>query len=185
MLSASFVAEKMGLIGYDPYHVTKALHHKHEFKQLASSISMSITPYEIFPSTKLPTLGHLRFPLLIKPVDLTGGKGISRIDNISQLPGAITKAKEQSHQDLLIAEEWFDGSLHSYSTIIKDQKIIFEDFDSEFCLYHDFLVSTSISSAPTDNQVRQGLANEVSRLIKELQLADGVLHCQYLLGYSG
>jgi len=85
----------------------------------------------------------------------------------------------------LIAEEWFDGSLHSYSTIIKDQKIIFEYFDSEFCLYHDFLVSTSISSAPTDNQVRQGLANEVSRLIKELQLVDGVLHCQYLLGDSG
>lgn len=181
MTTAALVAEKMNLPGYDSYSVVRLLHHKDEFRSFANSISMPICRYEIVSAEKSGRHGvNLRYPLLVKPVDLTGGKGITKINEFGELAVGIEMALEWSRCRNVVLEEWFDGDLHSYSVIVIDGKIFFEYFDSEFCVYQEYLVSTSLSICNVSSEIKKEIKHHTSKMIKELDLVDGVLHCQFL-----
>lgn len=184
MMSAAYVAEQMKLPGYDSFAITTLLHRKDKFKDFANSIDMPICRYVTLDpcddDVAIERVDRLRYPLIVKPVDLTGGKGISRVDVPAQLRAAINEARQISRQNSVVIEEWFDGELHSYSTIIENGKIIFEYFDSEFSLYQDYLVSTSLSVCPIHQDAREIVKVATLRMVKELGLVDGVLHSQFL-----
>lgn len=183
-LSACEVAERLNLPGYDPADIAKVLHHKHTFKPLAESIGLPVTRFKIVDTDKVNAndLKLLRYPLMVKAVDLTGGKGISVITSADQLPMAIHHATLHSKQKSLVIEEYFQGTLHSYSSIIKDGKVIFNYADNEFCHPTPYLVSTSVSIANVPLHILQDLKIQTERLAKKLKLVDGVLHCQFLYG---
>jgi len=183
-LSACEVAERLNLPGHDTADIAKVLHHKHTFKPLAESIGMPVTRFKIVDADKVTAndLESLRYPLMVKAVDLTGGKGITVITSADQLPMAIDHAKRHSKQKSVVIEEYFQGSLHSYSTIICDGKVIFDYADNEFCHPTPYLVSTSTSIASVPLHIFQDLKIQTERLAKKLKLVDGVLHCQFLYG---
>jgi biotin carboxylase len=183
-LSACEVAEKLNLPGYDSVEVARILHHKHAFKPLAESIGMPVTRFKIVDADKVTPddLKSLQYPLMVKAVDLTGGKGISVIDSADQLPMAIQYARSQSKQQSLVIEEYFKGSLHSYSTIICDGKVVFDYADNEFCHPTPYLVSTSTSIVSVPLHIFEHLKVQTERLAQKLGLVDGVLHCQFLYG---
>lgn len=184
MISAAYVAEKMGLPGYDAYATVELLHHKDQFKAFAQSTQLPVCRSNTIDlSSEQPfdvQCAGLKPPLMIKPVDLTGGKGISRIDRLSELDTAIAEAQRLSRQERAVAEEWFDGTLHSYSTVVQGGEIVFEYIDTERCMYQSCLVSTSMSSNPVTPKAHATLREGTSRMIRELRLVDGVLHCQFL-----
>ncbi len=183
-LSACKVAETLGLPGFDPLDTAEALHHKHRFKPLASDIGLPVTRFVTLAPGKceIPSEAALRYPLVIKPVDLTGGKGISVVDTPAGLQNAIAEARKLSKQGVLVVEEYFEGSLHSYSTIIEDGKVVFDYADNEYCHPTPYLVSTSTSIASVPLQVLSDLRFQTEKLARHLKLVNGVLHCQFLYG---
>jgi biotin carboxylase len=117
---------------------------------------------------------------MVKPVDLTGGKGISTISNSSGFKQAIKHSTELSKLSSVVIEEFFDGTLHSYSTIIKNSKIVFEYADNEYCHPTPYLVSTSTSIVSVPLNILSDLKRATELVAKKLNLIDGVLHCQFL-----
>ena len=68
---------------------------------------------------------YINLPLIVKPVDLTGGKGITKVSRIKELREAMDKAFSASKAKRIIIEEYIDGSLHSFSTIIIGKVVAF------------------------------------------------------------
>ena len=184
MLSAAYVAEKMSLPGYDAFSTTEVLHLKDRFKDFSNALGMPVCKHVVLDpvssSSIADQLRGLSFPIIIKPIDLTGGKGISRVDSPEGVEAAIAEARAISRHALLVAEEWFDGTLHSYSTIIVNGEIVFEYLDTELCLFNEYLVSTSLSLCNVPADARRQLRVATSVIVKELGLVDGVLHSQFL-----
>jgi biotin carboxylase len=179
--SACTVAELLGLPGYDPIDIAKTLHHKHLFKQLASSLGMPITRFTtLFKTEEFKNIKTLSYPIVIKPVDLTGGKGISKLTHLDDLENGISLARSLSKQEVLVIEEYFQGTLHSYSTIIQNCKVIFEYADNEYCHPNPYLVSTSNSIATVPLNILSDLRQQTEKLATHLKLTDGILHCQFL-----
>lgn len=186
-VTASLIAERLGLPGYDPSDVVLQLHHKDQFKQLASKLGMSVCRYEIIdvPAQGLKSLKvSLNFPLVVKPINLTGGKGMTLAASLADLDSALSFAVASSQNSRLVLEEWFPGTLHSYSTYVRNGKIVFEYFDTELCKYQDFLVSTSMSICSVTTSVAKSIRDATQSLVDELRLVDGVLHCQFLFNGS-
>jgi biotin carboxylase len=183
-LAACSVAERLDLPGFDPLDTAEVLHHKHRFKPLAVSLGMPVTHFVTLPPgvSELPARAGLSYPLVVKPVDLTGGKGISVVVNAQGLADAIANARQLSKQGVLVIEEFFQGSLHSYSTIIQDGQVVFDYADNEFCHPSPYLVSTSTSIASVPLHVLADLRDQTEKLARHLELLDGVLHCQFLYG---
>jgi biotin carboxylase len=183
-LSACKVAKTLSLPGFDPLETGEILHHKHLFKALANTLDLPITRFVTLPagSDLLPADAALKYPLVVKPVDLTGGKGISVVRMPAELPTAIAGARRISKQGVLVIEEYFEGSLHSYSTIIENGKVVFDYADNEYCQPTPYLVSTSTSIASVPLHVLNDLRHKTEKLASQLDLVDGVLHCQFLYG---
>lgn len=185
MMSAAYVAENLELPGYDNYANTLLLHRKDQFKALAVALNLPVCKHVVIESGNLDDarrqIKDLVFPLMIKPVDLTGGKGISRIASEEELSLAMNRAAALSHQPSLVAEEWFDGDLHSYSMVVEGGEIVFEYCDTELCLYRDYLVSTSMSVGNISQVAAETVRQATMRLIRRLGLGNGVLHSQILV----
>jgi biotin carboxylase len=184
MISAAFVAEQMQLPGYDSLATNLLIHRKDLFKKFANTFDMPVcrnVTVDTESNVKIEDqIEALTYPLIVKPVDLTGGKGISKIDRPDELATAIKEAVKISHHKSIVIEEFFEGSLHSYSVIIENGIIIFEYFDTEMCLFQDFLVSSSISICNIHDDAKKIVRTSTQRMIKELKLVDGVLHNQFI-----
>lgn len=53
---------------------------------------------------------RIEFPLVIKPVDNSGSRGVTVADNKGELPSAYLAAKENSKKGLVIIEEFIEGT---------------------------------------------------------------------------
>ena len=182
LISCAYVAEKLGLPGFDDYETTLTLHHKDRFRALSERLALPCPKARSFsnPDITPADISGLTFPLIVKPIDLTGGKGITRIDAFSELPAAVASAFAIGRAGRIVIEEFFDGTLHSYSTFIRGQQVIAEHTDNEYGYLNPYLVSTSTAPALVSQSVIAGLRAASERLARELKLVDGVLHAQFL-----
>jgi biotin carboxylase len=181
-LSACEVADRLSFPGFDRPEVAYSLHHKHLFKPLAASLGIPVTKFVVIKddTIELPQISNLSFPLMVKPVDLTGGKGISKVSSKESLIPAMALARSLSKSPAIVVEEFFGGTLHSYSTIIINGKVVFEYSDNEFCDVSPYLVTTSTSQATVRHKVLVDLRQHTEKLATALHLTDGILHCQFL-----
>ncbi len=181
-ITASFVAEKMGLPGHDSYEVSRLLHQKDNFKRFAQSHQISIPDFKWFHSLEAARrkANEIPYPAIVKPVDLTGGKGISRVNSKQEYLNAIQLAFELSRVKRIIVEEFVTGQLHSFSSFIIDQRVIFAFSDNEYAHYTPYLVSTSAAPAPHFEEAQSFLVNEVEKIARLLYLSDGIFHIQYI-----
>lgn len=182
MVSCAFVAEKLKLAGYDSYETTLNLHHKDRFRRIADDINL-MTPKaysfdNILNAKKSSDI--MPMPCIVKPIDLGGGKGISIIHDSNDLENAINYAFETSKAKKIVIEEFVEGSLQSFSSFIKDQKVVFYFGDNEFSSVNPYGVSTSTSPSKNFDLVKDKLIVEVEKIAAFLNLSNGLLHMQYL-----
>ena len=181
-ITASYVAEKMGIGGHDSYQTTLLLHQKDLFKKFAFQHQIP-TPYtESFDNKDeaLKAVEHVHFPLIIKPVDLSGGKGISKIFDRAEYTKAVIKAFNVSRVKRIIIEELIVGTEHSFSTFLINGKIVFYFSDNEYSYLNPYMVTTSAAPAINCEKVSKTLVNAVEKMANLLSLRDGIFHIQYI-----
>jgi len=176
MITTAYVAEKLNLEIFDDFNTTCNLHHKDKFKKIAMKHNLNIT--KIF---NVDNIDNIEFPVVVKPVDMGGGKGISIVKNKIELQQALKKAKEYSKSGRIIVEEYFKGSLHSISTFIINKKIVFYYVDNEYpCLNNPFGVCLSIYPSYEFDLIKAKLLKEIEKVASIFNLKDGLLHLQFL-----
>lgn len=183
MVSCAYVAEELGLPGYDSYETTLNLHHKDRFRAIADKIALMSPNAFSFDNVKKAkgSFGIIPIPCIVKPIDLGGGKGIGTVDDIEELDDAITCAFKYSKVGKIVVEEFVKGSLHSFSSFIKDQQVVFCFGDNEFSSVNPYGVSTSTSPSKNFDLVKNILIEQTNKISKVLKLSNGLLHMQYLL----
>ena len=186
-LSAAYVAEKMGLPGHDSYETAALLHHKDSFKKLAMEIGVPTTSSHSFEAadSALKQSGKFNYPVMVKPIDLTGGKGISKVDNLRDIEAAINRAFSISRKKRIVIEEYFEGTQHSFSTFIKNGRVVFHFSDNEYSYINPYLVSSSASPATGIERFKDILLSAIENIAGALKLCDGVFHVQYLANDTG
>lgn len=183
VITSAYVAERLGLPGFDPYETTLTIHHKDRFRALSGRLGLPCPKAKSFSGAAVGVedVADLAFPLIVKPIDLTGGKGISRVDRPDQLAEATATAFGISRAGRIVVEEYFPGTLHSYSSFIRKQRVVAEHVDNEYCYLNPYLVSTSTAPALVAPEVIEGVRASTERLARELNLVDGILHAQFLV----
>ena len=181
-ITAAYVAEKMGLLGHDSYETTLIIHHKDLFKKFATENQIQ-TPYAESYSDKdiaFSAANRYSYPVMIKPIDLTGGKGITKVNSVNDYINAVEKAFGFSREKRIVVEEFFEGTQHSFSTFILNEKVVFYFSDNEYSLINPYLVSTSAAPAENIEKFAKALIDSAEKIAQSLHIVDGILHIQYL-----
>jgi biotin carboxylase len=185
-ITASFVSDKMNLPGHDSYETTLLLHHKDRFKRFALENDIQ-TPYaESFDNLNAALSSFRRYhcPLIVKPIDLTGGKGVSKVTSVKQYADAVHLSFSLSRVNRIVVEEFIDGTQHSLSTFISKGKVVFHFSDNEYSYLNPYLISTSAAPATNIDKIVDTLIKTAEKIASLLSLKDGVFHIQYIYSHG-
>ncbi len=196
LLSTVYVCEKLGLPGHDSYATSLEIHHKDKYRALATRLGIP-TPRALtvavagsnFATGQIgddncadfdAAIAHLTFPIIVKPVDLTGGKGIHRAANLEEAREAYKDACSRTRQDHIVVEEFVQGTNHGFSAMLVKGKVAFAFADNEQYYINKYLVSGANSPSTSGSDTLAKLRDYSERIAHELHLIDGILHIQYI-----
>lgn len=182
-ISSAYVAEKLGLPGHDSYQTTKLIHHKDSYREFALANDIP-TPYaKGFSDTQtaLSVIDEFQFPIMIKPVDLTGGKGITKVDDKTLAEEAIKNAFDRSKTKRIVIEEFITGSRHGFSAFIRDGKVAFHFTDNEHYYLNQYMVSAASTPSIVPNRAVDELIEQSEKIASLLSLKTGIFHVQFIL----
>jgi biotin carboxylase len=117
--TVAFVAERLGLpgIGFEAaLNATDKARMRQKFhKHGVPSPAFVVLDRAADP---LSVLTDIPFPLVVKPVDNMGSRGVRRIDTSDDLLEAFEKAIEYSRSGRVIVEEFIDGEEYSLDALV-------------------------------------------------------------------
>lgn len=126
--TAAYVAEKLNL-PTNPYLSVETLCNKDQFRKFLMQNGFNAPASEGYSSSEEAKKGvvKLRFPIIVKPVDSSGSKGVTVLNNMDLLDEAISFAFSFSRSHRIIAEEYIEKK-HPYliggDIFVKDGKVI-------------------------------------------------------------
>ena len=182
LLSTVYVCEKLGLPGHDSFATSLEIHHKDKYRALATRLGIP-TPRAITVRNEQEfetAISTLAFPIIVKPVDLTGGKGIHRAANPEEARVAYKDACSRTRQDHIVIEEFVQGTNHGFSAMLVKGKVAFAFADNEQYFVNKYLVSGANTPSTTAVEGLAKLREYSERIASELNLVDGILHIQYI-----
>lgn len=105
--TAAFVAEKLGL-PTNPYKSVEILAYKDKFRGFLKENGFNCPKaqsYYSFESVKAE-INQFSLPVMVKPVDSSGSKGVSKVEHVEDLEHAFIRALENSRDKNIIIEEY-------------------------------------------------------------------------------
>lgn len=186
-LSTAYACERLGLPGHDSYQVSCQVHHKNEFRD-AMEASGVRTPqkYRCENASDVEiAIDTLGIPLVIKPVDLTGGKGVVVCQTVDQVRSAFAEAIEITREKFVIAEEYIDGTNHGATCLIKNGKIVFHMEDREQYGTNKYLVAGAATPSLLSTSIISELLRQIEAIALYLKLCDGLFHVQFIVDEKG
>lgn len=109
--TAAYVAERMGLCG-NPYDSVEILCNKDKFRTFLKENNFNTPNAKGYDSisTAIKDLedGYFKFPVIVKPVDSSGSKGVDIINSIDEVDKKLNNALEFSKIGRIIIEEFVD-----------------------------------------------------------------------------
>ena len=184
-LSSCYVAEKLNLPGHESYEVAKSLLQKDLYKILVDELQLHSPIGKSFSDIN-SALDFCRqsenFPLIVKPPDLGGGQGITKIDSIEKAESAIKLAFDNSRKKTIVIEKFVEGTAHSFNAFIVNQRVVNWYSDNEYEFFDiPNKISTSASPADKIELVKDILIEDTNKIAAKLNLPDGLVHSQYIL----
>lgn len=182
-LVACYIGEKLGLKGHDTFENGQIIHLKDKFKEFATKYDIK-TPRSYYFENSDDAKNHASnemFPLIVKPVDLAGGKGVSVAYSMEDYIRAVDFAFEKSFKKRIVVEPFIEGTLHSLNTFIVDQKVRAYCTANDYSYKNKYMTNSGISPADNWQKAIKVLIPETEKIAKSLGLVDGQLHMQYIM----
>lgn len=179
--TAAYVAEKMGLPG-NPYESVKLLTEKDLFRDFLAKhdfctpLAGGYTSYE----EAFNEIDRYKLPIMVKPVDSSGSKGVVKVEKLEDLKAAVDEALSYSRAKRFIVEEFIvkKGYQVSGDGFSVDGKLVFTSYGNE--LYsgngtREYVALGEFWPSLLTTEQKQKVDNELQRLITAL----GMRTCAY------
>lgn len=189
-LPAAIVAERLGL-PTNPSKSVEILGVKHKFRRFLQENGFPCPrTFTFSPGTPVEDIHNaikeLRFPIVIKPTDSSGSKGVTFLKDSNGIKEAIEHADNYSRNKILIAEEFIERGFPDViggDIFIEDGKIIL--FGDMGCLRGDngkslIPIGEKKPNGLNPNQSER-LHAELQRLIEKLDIKQGELNIELLI----
>lgn len=120
LLIVAQVSEMLGLPWYIDYETAKMVSDKELMKKVFIENDIPTSRYVVLAELDIDRIQHLRYPLIVKPVDAYSSKGVRKVLNEKELREAFEGAVQISRTDKVIIEEFFSGEEISVDLFVNE-----------------------------------------------------------------
>ena len=185
MVTVNYVAEQLEL----PCNSTKATAkstNKHlmrkAFEENGDPSPQSILVDE---STDLDAL-MLSYPVIVKPTDRSGSRGIFKLQDASGLRDAVQMAMEQGFEKKALVEEFAEGQEYSVEFVSFNGKHFFLAMTKKFTTGAPHFIETGhLEPAPVDCDTLERVKSVVAHALDSLELKNGASHSELKIADDG
>lgn len=122
LLVVAEVSEMLSLPCYIDFSTAQDVSDKIRMKRIFKEIGVPTTDYVEMEHFDMNTISHLRYPLVVKPVDAYSSKGVRKAMNESELKKFYAEAQQISRSGGVIVEEFFSGDEISVDAFVVNGK---------------------------------------------------------------
>ncbi|WP_078510162.1 ATP-grasp domain-containing protein [Streptomyces sp. Tu 6176] len=126
----------------------------------------------------------LRFPLVVKPVDGSGSKGVTRVTCLDDLPAAVARALSCSASQTVIAEEFIHGRPLAVETFMQGGRALMTCIKDKDFVDGSFVVRR-LRTAELPSATHRRIEATVERLCRALGIVNGPSNFDVVLGADG
>lgn len=122
LLVVAQVSELLGLPWYIDYKTARLVSDKEQMKQVFVRNNIPTAPFIVIAKPDTAATSHLRYPLIVKPVDAYSSRGVRKVFCPEELTAAFTAAKDISRTGTVIVEEFCEGEEISVDVYVDNGK---------------------------------------------------------------
>jgi biotin carboxylase len=172
----------------------------HQYPRAAAAASMDkATFHRVVRAAGLPTyrsldlaepderaLPPLRYPLVVKPGDSSGSRGITLVRDPADLGPALRRAHVNSHTGRFVVEEYLQGRDLTIEMFVRGGATVFAAITERTVLpSSNFIIAGHRSPAPISAADRARVVDAGARLCAAMDVTDGPAHFDVSLAPDG
>jgi biotin carboxylase len=118
VITAAYVAEKMGLPSVGTYEAVSILQNKGKFRAFLAEHGFNVPTGKAYTSVDeaLNDIDYFHWPVIVKPTDSAGSKGVTKVEDPADLRKSIENALKFSHCNEFIIEDFLQQVGYSSDT---------------------------------------------------------------------
>ncbi len=185
VVTAAYVAEKMGLPSSGPYESVEILQNKGKFRKFLTENNFNVPVAKQYTDieTALNDTEMFNWPVIVKPTDSAGSKGVTKVEEKNKLKDAINYALKFSHSNEFIIEDFLEkvGDSSDCDSFSIDGKLKFVSFSAqkfdENC-ENPYTPAAYTWPASISKTHQEELTNEIQRLLTLLNMKSSIYNIE-------
>lgn len=185
VVSAAYVAEKMGLPFQCSYEAACILQDKSKFRKFLSENGFNCPNAKGYDNVDeaLNDVDYFNWPVIVKPVDSAGSKGVTKVENKSDLRDAIETALSASLSKNFIVEDFLDkvGAQSSADIFTVDGKLVYPAYSDQLFdknAANPYTPAIEIWPASMEQKFQDDLTAQLQRLFTLLGVKSGIYNVE-------
>ncbi|QXO17245.1 ATP-grasp domain-containing protein [Vibrio ostreae] len=180
MPTVAYVAEKLSLPCFVNYTTALTCNNKDMFRKELADCYGSVPHVVITSLDQLDSVACLRFPVIVKPVDSQGQRGVGTAASVQEVKALYDEAITHSRSGKVIVEEKIEGEEISVNAYVSNSELVFSlssgrvswpQFDGG--VIHKHFLPSAISEVAEANVQRL-----VKKSIAKLDITNGPVYFQ-------
>lgn len=177
VLTVNYVAEQMGLVG-NPDKYSQTATNKYLMRQCFMEHDVPSPKFCLTDGTIPEIANTFRYPVIVKPTDRSGSRGVEKVEEQKELQAAIERACKESFQKKAVIEEFVEGREISVESISYQGKHYVLQITDKVTTEAPFFVELEHHQPST-------LPDDIKERVKAIVLnALDALHIQYGASHS-
>ena len=183
--TAAYVAEKMGLPFQCSYKAACILQDKSLFRKFLSEHGFNCPKAKGYDNVEnaLKDVDYFNWPVIVKPVDSAGSKGVTKVEDKAKLKAAIETALSASLSKNFIIEDFLDkvGAQSSADIFTVDGKLVYPAYSDQLFdknAANPYTPAIEIWPASMEQKYQDDLTEQLQRLFTLLGVKSGIYNVE-------
>jgi len=192
VVTAAYVAEKMGLPFTCSYEAACILQDKARFRQFLADNGFNVPTAKGYSNVEeaLQDIDLFHWPVIVKPVDSAGSKGVTRVDAPTSLKRAINHALASSHSGHFIIEDFLEkeGLSCGSESFTVNGKLLYNGFYDQYFdneAENPYTPSAECWPSSKDEKYLNEIRSELQRLFTLLHVRTGLFNVEWRVCTDG
>lgn len=192
VVSAAYVQEKMGLPSFGPYESVCILQNKDRFRDFLTKHGFNVPKAKGYSNKEDVLLDQeiFDYPVMVKPTDSAGSKGVTKVEGKEQLKDAVECAFNKSISGHVIIEDFIEkqGCSSDTDSFSVDGELRFVSFNAQrFDANASNPYTPAAYSWPSTftKEQEKYLTSEIQRLITLLGMKTNIYNIETRIGANG
>lgn len=186
VITVNYVAEALGLNG-NSYDDSFICTNKYAMREAFLKSSVAVPKFiKVSKPPKEEELAGFSYPLIVKPTDRSGSRGITKVESFEGIEKAVLASTAHSFEKCAVIEEFIEGNEYSCECISYNGKHHFLAFTKKYTTGAPGFIETG-HMQPSDipNAYHERIKNEIFKALTALNIKNGASHTEFKVCPNG